>query len=187
MKRLIITLITMCALCLQAGAQTTMTSQVTKTEHKSALKAAASVDGKFYFKSPDKMSLTFKDGKEALLMTGTTYTLVRGGKKSVAKGAMIDLFRPLQTVLKTIITKGDMASVKKMQEVSASTSGSSTVLTITPKVEAKRTLFSSFVVTYNTKSLELESIRMNGRKTSYTDYVLSKIQFGQSVDDKVFK
>ena len=164
-----------------------LTARCVKTEHKAAKKSAASAEGKFYYKAPDNMALVFKEGKEALLMTGTTYTIVRAGKKSVAKGEMIEVFKPLQTVLKTVFSQGDLSSLKKIQEVEMVANGNNTEITVTPSVNAKHSLFTSFIVTVNTKTCELLSIRMNERRNNYTDYAISSTENNASVNNISFK
>lgn len=164
-----------------------LTAHCVKTEHKVTKKNAISAEGKFYYKAPDNMALVFKEGKESLLMTGTTYTIVRGGKKSIAKGEMIEVFKPLQTVLKTVFSQGELSSLKKMPEVGMAANGKNTEITITPNVKTKRTLFTSFVVTVNTKTCELISIRMNERRNNYTDYAISAIENNATVNNISFK
>ncbi len=163
-----------------------MVATVAKTEHKAAVKKTPTAkQGKFYFKSADKMCLSVDN--EKLIMAGTVYTIVKGGRKSVAKGEMVEIFRPLQSVLKSVITKSNINSLSSISGVSVTKLGNVTSITITPNVKAKRPLFSSFVVTLNTKTSELQSIRMNSKGGNYTEYVLSACSYNGSVDDALFK
>lgn len=172
----------------EASAQqiSSMVATVAKTEHKAAVKKTPTAkQGKFYFKSADKMCLSVDN--EKLIMSGTTYTIVKGSRKSVAKGEMIELFRPLQSVLKSVITKSGINSLSSISGVSVAKSGNTTTITITPNVKAKRPLFSSFVVTLNAKTSELQTIRMNSKGGNYTEYVLSACTYNSAVDDTLFK
>lgn len=189
--------ITLCLLALLtavpslAQKHTTMTATVERVTHKAAVKHDQTATGKFYFRAPDRLCLTFAGGKDALVMNGKTYTLVRRGKRSVAKGAMQQSMDPLQAVLKAVCTGGQPSSAGS-PDVALAKDGTNTVVTITPlsgnAKARKRLLFTSFVVTVDSKTSELKAMRMVGRgKGNYTDYLFSSPSYGATIDDAVFK
>jgi hypothetical protein len=59
--------------------------------------------------------------------------------------------------------------------------GNTVVLTITPETTNKklkrRIMFSTLILTIDTKTSELKSLRLNERKGGYTDYAFSNFKF----------
>ena len=73
-------------------------------------------------------------------------------------------FASFQTVFESILS-GGAKDISKLGDLTINKEGNTLVLTITPKAEDKKTarrmLFSSFVLTIDTKTSELKSLRMN--------------------------
>ncbi len=157
----------------------TMKAGVVMTTHKAAVAKSEKNKGTFYFKKPGKFCLSINGGKSAMIMNGNTYTMVRGGHKSVAKGETAAYFRTLQTVLNTVITGGRISSLESLPGVSVDGG----VITIVPTGK-KRQLFSSFVVTVAGRSLQ--SLKMNGKSKNYTLYTFSSREYNEPVSDAVF-
>ena len=65
---------------------TTLTADVTQTKHNSMVAKDIVSKGNFYFKKPNKMSMTFNEGKDMMLMDGETFTIVKDGVRNTAKG-----------------------------------------------------------------------------------------------------
>ena len=85
-------------------------------------------------------------------------------------------------MLQSIITGGNSSSdLSKHPDVSISQSGTDIVLTITPQAASakaqRRMMFTSFVITIDTKTSEIKSLRMNEKGQNYTQYDFSSYSF----------
>ena len=192
MKRvlLILTLLCQLTICIaqQADFQkavaryknaTNVTASVTKTTHKQAVAKDVTSKGTLTMKRPATVSIVIDGGKDQLLMEGSTFTMVVKGKKHTTSSQKNVQFASFQTVFESILS-GGQKDISKLGDLTVSKQGNNLVLTITPQADSKkaarRMLFSSFVLTIDTKTSELKSLRMNER-AGYTDYAFSGFQF----------
>ncbi len=192
MKRvlLILTLLCQLTICIaqQADFQkavaryknaTNVTASVTKTTHKQAVAKDVTSKGTLTMKRPATVSIVIDGGKDQLLMEGSTFTMVVKGKKHTTSSQKNVQFASFQTVFESILS-GGQKDISKLGDLTVSKQGNNLVLTITPQADSKkaarRMLFSSFVLTIDTKTSELKSLRMNER-SGYTDYTFSGFQF----------
>lgn len=192
MKRvlLILTLLCQLTICIaqQADFQkavarykdaTNVTASVTKTTHKTAVANDVTSKGTLTMKRPATVSIVIDGGKDQLLMEGSTFTMVVKGKKHTTSSQKNVQFASFQTVFESILSGGHK-DISKLGDLTVSKQGGNLILTITPqaadKKSARRMLFSSFVLTIDTKTSELKSLRMNER-AGYTDYTFSGFQF----------
>ena len=192
MKRvlLILTLLCQLTICIaqQADFQkamaryknaTNVTASVTKTTHKQAVAKDVTSKGTLTMKRPATVSIVIDGGKDQLLMEGSTFTMVVKGKKHTTSSQKNVQFASFQTVFESILS-GGQKDISKLGDLTVSKQGNNLVLTITPQADSKkaarRMLFSSFVLTIDTKTSELKSLRMNER-AGYTDYTFSGFQF----------
>lgn len=192
MKRvlLILTLLCQLTICIaqQADFQkavaryknaTNVTASVTKTTHKQAVAKDVTSKGTLTMKRPATVSIVIDGGKDQLLMEGSTFTMVVKGKKHTTSSQKNVQFASFQTVFESILS-GGQKDISKLGDLTVIKQGGNLVLTITPQADSKkaarRMLFSSFVLTIDTKTSELKSLRMNER-AGYTDYTFSGFQF----------
>ena len=192
MKRvlLILTLLCQLTICIaqQADFQkavaryknaTNVTASVTKTTHKQAVAKDVTSKGTLTMKRPATVSIVIDGGKDQLLMEGSTFTMVVKGKKHTTSSQKNVQFASFQTVFESTLS-GGQKDISKLGDLTVSKQGGNLVLTITPQADSKkaarRMLFSSFVLTIDTKTSELKSLRMNER-AGYTDYTFSGFQF----------
>ena len=192
MKRvlLILTLLCQLTICIaqQADFQkavaryknaTNVRASVTKTTHKQAVAKDVTSKGTLTMKRPATVSIVIDGGKDQLLMEGSTFTMVVKGKKHTTSSQKNVQFASFQTVFESILS-GGQKDISKLGDLTVSKQGGNLVLTITPQADSKkaarRMLFSSFVLTIDTKTSELKSLRMNER-AGYTDYTFSGFQF----------
>ena len=192
MKRLVLMLTLLCqmtfGLAQQADFQEAVardknagnvTATVTKTTHKQAVAKDVTSKGTLTMKRPASVSIVMDGGKDQLLMEGSTFTMVVKGKKHVTSSEKNVQFTSFQTVFESILS-GGQKDISKLGDLAVSKQGGNLVLTITPQADSKkaarRMLFSSFVMTIDTKTSELKSLRMNER-SGYTEYTFSGFQF----------
>lgn len=192
MKQLLVTLTLLCNLtfCMaqQADFQkavahyknaTVVTAAVVKTTHRQAVAKDVVEKGALTMKQPATVSIVIDGGKDQLLMQGSTFTMVVKGKKHTTSSEKNIQFASFQTVFESILS-GGAKDITKLSDLTVNKQGSNLVLTITPKAEDKKTarrmLFSSFVLTIDTKTSELKTLRMNER-SGYTEYTFSGYQF----------
>jgi len=192
MKRLFLFIALVCQLTISVAQQTdfqkavakyknskTVTAVATKTSHKNAVTTDAVSKGTLQMKAPAEVSITMEGGKDQLLMQGSTFTMTVKGKKHTTSSEKNAQFRSFQTVFESILSGGSK-DISKLGDLTTTKEGNTLKLTITPKAESKkaarRMMFSSFVLTLDTKTSELKSLRMNERG-GYTEYTFSGYQF----------
>ena len=192
MKRVLLILILLCQLTISVAQQAdfqkavarykdavNVTASVTKTTHKQAVAKDVTSKGTLTMKRPATVSIVIDGGKDQLLMEGSTFTMVVKGKKHTTSSQKNVQFASFQTVFESILS-GGQKDISKLGDLAVSKQGGNLVLAITPqaadKKSARRMLFSSFVLTIDTKTSELKSLRMNER-AGYTDYTFSGFQF----------
>jgi len=192
MKRVLLILTLLCQLTISVAQQAdfqkavarykdaaNVTASVTKTTHKKAVAKDVISKGTLTMKRPATESIVIDGGKDQLLMEGSNFTMVVKGKKHKTSSQKNVQFTSFQTVFESILS-GGQKDISKLGDLTVSKQGGNLVLTITPqaadKKSARRMLFSSFVLTIDTKTSELKSLRMNER-AGYTDYAFSGFQF----------
>lgn len=192
MRRVLLILTLLCQLAISVAQQAdfqkavarykdaaNVTASVTKTTHKKAVAKDVISKGTLTMKRPATVSIVIDGGKDQLLMEGSNFTMVVKGKKHKTSSQKNVQFTSFQTVFESILS-GGQKDISKLGDLTVSKQGGNLVLTITPqaadKKSARRMLFSSFVLTIDTKTSELKSLRMNER-AGYTDYTFSGFQF----------
>lgn len=192
MKRVLLILTLLCQLAMSVAQQAdfqkavarykdaaNVTASVTKITHKKAVAKDVISKGTLTMKRPATVSIVIDGGKDQLLMEGSNFTMVVKGKKHKTSSQKNVQFTSFQTVFESILS-GGQKDISKLGDLTVSKQGGNLVLTITPqaadKKSARRMLFSSFVLTIDTKTSELKSLRMNER-AGYTDYTFSGFQF----------
>ena len=112
-------------------------------------------------------------------MKGSMFTMVVNGKKHTTSSEKNIQFVTFQAVFESILS-GGAKDISSLNDLTMKKQGNSIILTITPqaanKKAAKRIMFSSFVLTIDTKTSELKSLRMNER-AGYTEYTFSGYKF----------
>lgn len=157
----------------------TVTAAVTKTTHKNAVAKDVVSKGTLTMKAPSEVSIVIEGGKDQLLMKGSDFTMVVGGKRHTTSSKSNPQFASFQTVFESILS-GGAKDISRLGDLTITKQGSTLVLTITPKADSKkaarRMLFSSFVLTIDTNTSTLRSLRLNER-SGYTEYKFSGHQF----------
>jgi len=179
--------------CLPLSAQTTdlqkavarykkatlVTAAVTKTTHKNALAKDAVDKGKLTMKKPDEVGIVINGGQDQLLMKGSDFTMVVKGKKHTTSSKKNAQFATFQAVFEYILSGGE-GDLSKYTDLNVKKQGSLLVITITPQAAGKkaqrRMMFSSFIMTIDSKTSELKTLRMNER-AGYTEYSFTGYQF----------
>ena len=157
----------------------TVTANVTKRTHKEALATDAVTKGTFLMKAPNEVSITMEGGKDQLLMQGNQFTMIANGKKHKTDSKKNVQFASFQTVFESILS-GGTKSIAQLTDLTMKKDGSLLVITITPQPDSKkavrRMMFTSFVLTIDTRTSELRSLRMNER-SGYTEYSFTNFKF----------
>ncbi len=156
------------------------TATATRTTHKAALANDATATGTLTMRQPSTVEISINGGKDALLMEGSTFTMTVSGKKHTTTSQQNPQFATFQKVFEGILAGGaqDIAALK---EVTTKKNGQQLVLTITPeaadKKQQRRMMFQSFVLTIDTATSKLLSLRMNEKAGNYTEYTFTNFQF----------
>ncbi|MBQ0072607.1 MAG: outer membrane lipoprotein carrier protein LolA [Prevotella sp.] len=160
----------------------TLTATATRTTHKNAVAKDQVVSGTLYVKGSDKVLI--ENGKDLLLMNGSKFTFKKGPVKASTNSNTNVQYKTFHDVLESIFN-GGQTDISKNSDVDIAKKGANVVVTITPKAGNKKMMFSSFVLTIDTKAQELRSIRLV-QKGGYTDYTFSNFKLGASVSDAKF-
>ena len=169
----------------------TLTAPVTQTKHNVALQKDQVAKGQFYFKKPDSMVLTFNDGKDMLLMRDRQFTMVSAGKATTMSGKN-EQMEALKSLLASF-TAGEESDValEDLADVDVEREGTRLTMTVTPIVSdpkaKRRMMYTSFVVTIDTKEGALKTLRLNEKGKNYTQYDFGKFTVDAAVDDAVFE
>jgi outer membrane lipoprotein-sorting protein len=169
----------------------TLEADVVMTKHNTMVTKDVTSKGKFYFKKPSKMTMSFNDGADMLLMDGQTFTMVKDGKKQTMSGNGNSQLEALKTLLQNF-SAGQESEVdlSDIADVDMERNGDLVVITVTPIVtdakQKRKMMFTSFVVTVNTKKSELKTVRMNEKGENYTEYEFSNFKVNGNVPDAVF-
>ena len=158
---------------------TTITAAATKTSHKDAVAKDVVTKGTLTMKKPADVGITIDGGKDQLLMHGSEFTMVVKGKSHKTSSDKNPQFATFQAVFEYILKGGD-GDLSKYSDLAITKQGTAVVITITPKADNKkaqrRMLFSSFVMTIDSRTSELKSLRMNERG-GYTEYTFTGYKF----------
>lgn len=171
----------------------TLTAGVTMTRHNAALSDDVVSEGTLYFKKPCHLCMTFDSAAETLLTDGTTFTMIRNGKKRVAKssGKGGNPFENVLCVFREMLA-GDSkdADLSKLVRVKTTKQGGSCTVTITPVAAAgksrRKAAFSSCVAEIDLNAGEMRTLRINERGENYTRYDFSHYELNARVPDEVF-
>lgn len=159
---------------------TSVTATATKTTHKAALAKDETAKGTLTMKQPAQVSITITEGKDQLLMEGSQFTMVAGGRKHKTSSQKNAQFATFQTVFESILS-GGTKDISKLTDLEVKKQGSLLLLTITPvadsKKAARRMMFTSFQLVIDTKTSELRSLRMNEKAGNYTEYTFTNFNF----------
>ena len=155
----------------------TVTADVKKTTHRTAMAKDVVTYGKLTMKRPNEVSIIMDGGKDQLIMKGSTFTMVANGKKHTTTSQANAQFVSFQAVFESFLA-GGQKSISQLSDLKMTKSGTMLILTITPnattKKEARRMMFTSFVLSIDTKTDEIKSIRMNEKAGNYTEYSFSR-------------
>lgn len=160
MKKIVLFLFCMMALCAHAQ------QAVTKTSHRKAVKEDVVTTGTMTMRKPDFICISTDGDRDQLIMEGTKFTMTMGSKKHKTDSKKNPQFATFHSVLKALIN-GE--PIPTGEELTVVTKSGQTVITITPAGK-KRRMFTSFVLTVDAKTHAFKTLRMNGRKDDYTEY-----------------
>ena len=160
MRQLLISLF--CVLAMSVSAQS-----VTKTSHKKAVKTDVVTTGTLTIRKPDYICISTDGDKDQLIMDGTQFTMTMGGRKHVTDSKKNPQFATFHAVLKAVINQ---QPISQGEDMTFENKGNLTTVTIVPKDQKKRQLFSSFLLTVDNKTKAIRTLRMNGRGEDYTEY-----------------
>lgn len=153
----------------------------TRVDHKAAVANDEKFIGTMTIVAPDKMNISVADGKEQLDMTGDEFTMVMRGREHKTSSKKDNQFVAFQAVLKAIIN-ADGGKLDEISGVTLTQEGDIITIKMDPSIgeeKKKRMLFSSFLITLDSKKGEFRTLRMNGRGKNYTEYSFSSFEFKQ--------
>jgi hypothetical protein len=139
---------------------------VTRTRHQAALTTDAVTTGTLTIRKPAYICISTDGGREQLLMDGTQFTMITGGKKHVTDSKKNAQFATFQKVLNAVI---DGQPVTKGEDMTIATKNGLQTITITPTGK-KRQMFTSFILVIDAKTSALHQLRMNERAGNYVNY-----------------
>ena len=191
--RKILTLLFTLSLCVTAVAQNAnyqkavaryknhqVPATAVKTTHRAAVSKDQVTRGTLTMRQPAEVGIVMEGGQDALLMRGSEFTMTQKGKKHTTSSKSNPQFATFQAVFESILS-GGAKDISRLSDLTMRQNGDQLVLTITPqatdKKSLKRMMFTSFVLTINTRTSQLQSLRMNEKAGNYTEYTFSNFQF----------
>lgn len=170
---------------------TSVKADVKKTVHNTMVTKDVVTTGTFYFKKPALMCITTNGGKDQLLTDGESFTMVQNGKPNTANAKGNSALSPLVTAIKAITQGNSDTDLSDVADVDMERDGDLVIMTIAPIVKSaadkRKMMFSSFVITVDSKVGELRSIRLNEKGQNYQQYDFSNFKRDVKIDDAVFK
>ena len=171
---------------------TTLTANVSRTQHKAALTKDVVTNGTFYYKREGtKMCMTFNGGKDKLIMNSGTFTMVTNGKATTARGKKNKEVSPLLTALGSLFDGGGDVDLSDVADVEITQSGGFIELTLTPLSESgkknRNQAFSKIALRINKKTNELQRLTIHEKGKDYTQFDFSGFKYNVPVDDKYFR
>lgn len=163
MKRLILALSLMIGFLSWSPAEA---QTVTRTRHQAALTTDAVTTGTLTIRKPDYICISTDGGREQLLMDGTKFTMMTGGKKHVTDSKKNAQFASFQRVLNAVING---QPIPTGEDLTVATKNGLQTITITPTGK-KRQMFTSFVLVIDSKTSAIRQLRMNERAGNYVSY-----------------
>ncbi|MBP3789485.1 MAG: outer membrane lipoprotein carrier protein LolA [Prevotella sp.] len=162
------------------------TATVTRSKHNTAMTKDVVSQGTLTLKKPNYVCIDVvandkkKVSHDQLIMEGSKFTMVTKGKKHLASSQASSQFRTFQAVFESILAGGG-TDFSKYPDLTLTKQGSDIVISITPtpanKKEERRMMFTSFVLTIDSKTSALKSLRFNERKGNYTEYQFTDFKF----------
>lgn len=169
---------------------TTVKADVKKTVHNTMVAKDVTSNGTFYFKKPAQMCIVTNGGKEKLLTDGEHFTIVQNGKVSAMAGKGNNALAPLIQAVKSITQGNTDTDLSDVADVDMEREGDLMIMTIAPitrsAAEKRKLMFQSFIITVDTKSGDLKSIRLNEKGQNYQQYDFSNFKKEVKIDDSVF-
>ncbi|MGI6232108.1 MAG: outer membrane lipoprotein carrier protein LolA [Prevotella sp.] len=149
-----------------------------RTVYSAAKGKSTTARGAFFMTSPDKVNITVNGGKDQLTMNGDIFTVTMRGKKHTTSAKKNVQMAALQQVLCYIMTGGKKGNINR-SDISISQSGHFVTVTIKSATSKKkrRQLFSSVILSIDSRNSEIKSMRMNQRGNNYTNYEFSNYKF----------
>ena len=169
----------------------TLQADVVMTKHNTMVAKDITSQGKFYFKKPSKMCMTFNSGADLLLMDGESFTMVKDGKKQTLQASGNSQMEALKTLMQNF-SAGQESDIdlSEIADVDMTNQGDLVAITVTPIVtdpkQKRRQMFTSFVVVIDKQKSELKSVRMNEKGQNYTQYDFSNFKQNAEIADSLF-
>lgn len=161
----------------------TVTATAIRRRHKAAVAKDETAQGTLTIQqAKSKVNISVNGGKDQLDMQGDNFTMTASGKSHKTSSKTNPQFATFQTVLQSIMTGGNPTTdLSRQPDVSISQSDTEIILTITPQAASakaqRRLMFTSFVITIDTKTSEIKTLRMNEKGQNYTQYDFSNYNF----------
>ena len=170
---------------------TTVKADVKKTVHNTMVTKDVVTTGTFYFKKPAQMCITTNGGKDQMLTDGESFTIVQNGKPSTTNAKSNSSMAPLINAIKGITQGNSDTDLSDVADVDMEREGDLMIMTIAPitksAADKRKLMFTSYVITVDTKAGELKSIRLNEKGQNYQQYDFSNFKRDVKIEDGVFK
>lgn len=148
------------------------TATVSKTQT-SLLTRTTTTSGTLLMRPPSHMCITTDEGRDQLLMEGTAFTMLMGGKRHETDSRTNRQFTAFKQVLDAILS-GGTTDVKGIEGVTTSQQGNLLTISIRPQ---KRLMFTGYSLVIDVRTSALVSMHLRGRLGLRADYEFSNFQF----------
>lgn len=163
---------------------TSIKSSFTQSRQMAVLANEVSKKGKFYFKTPSNMLLSFDDG-DYIKMTPSWFEMKTSGKVSATKVDSNPMLRSLNAILSASVL-GDFSQISKSFGVKAEPTASEWLVELTPRRGKAVAKVSKIVIRFDRKDMSINLLRMEEKSGDYTQYKFYDKQFNTKIESTLF-
>ncbi len=165
----------------------TIVCDFVQLKHNSMLADDVKSHGKFRFKRPSKLSLTYDAPQgDRIVMGEENFEIVAAGTHSVVKIASNPLYAQLQEIFAACFS-GDITAFTNGNDFSCEEHATGYTVHIVPDNKRAKRYISEIVLTFSKEDMLLDELRIIEKTGNYTQYVFKSRRTNVAVSDAIFE
>lgn len=165
---------------------TSITSTFKQTKHISFLGEKVLSSGKFYYRKPDQLAMTYdQPAGDLMLINGDKFVMVSSGKRSETTSKANARMRGMKAILSSCL-QGDIKGAGT-EKIMCSESPQYYLVSAEIDKKANKSNISQIVLSFDKKDYTLSILQTIEPDGSYTIYELNQKELNKSVPDEVFQ
>ena len=160
-------------------------SDFTQIKHMDIFNEDIKSEGRFYYKSDDKICLDYtKPNKYLIVINGEKIKTVSDGKKNVMNLKSNKVMKEMRSMLAGCMS-GNLSQISGYQ-MEFFEDGNNYLIKVKPTNKSVQEYVTGFDIYMDKKDLSVSKLRISESGNNYTDYLFSNKKFNTLNDDKVF-